>query len=91
MNTTDLINEIATGTGFSKTDTKKMVQSLFHSLSKALKKNEDIRISGFGTFYAKKREKTQGRNPQTGAPIVIPATLQAKFRPAKELKETINS
>lgn len=91
MNTTDLINEIAAGTGFSKTDTKKMVQSLFQSLSNALKNSEDIRISGFGTFYAKKREKTQGRNPQTGAPIVIPASLQAKFRPAKELKETINS
>ncbi|MCP5322891.1 MAG: HU family DNA-binding protein [Candidatus Paracaedibacteraceae bacterium] len=91
MNTTDLINTIAAETGFTKADTKKVVQTLFQALSQALKKNEDIRISGFGTFYPKKREKTQGRNPQTGAPIVIPEALQAKFRPAKELKETINS
>lgn len=91
MNTTDLINSVAAGTGFSKTDTKKIIQTLFQELSNTLKKNEDIRISGFGTFYSKKREKTQGRNPQTGAPIVIPAALQAKFRPAKELKDTINS
>jgi DNA-binding protein HU-beta len=91
MNTTDLINSIATETGFSKTDTKKIVQALFQELSQALRNQEDIRVSGFGTFYPKKREKTQGRNPQTGAPIIIPETLQAKFRPAKELKETLNS
>lgn len=91
MNTTDLINIIAEKTGFTKTDTKKMVQTLFQQLAKGLKKNEEIRVSGFGTFYQKKREKTQGRNPQTGAPITIPEALQAKFRPAKELKETINS
>lgn len=91
MNTTDLISAIADETGFSKTDTKKIVQSLFSNLAHGLKKNEDIRISGFGTFYSKKREKTQGRNPQTGAPIVIPEALQAKFRPAKELKDILNA
>ena len=91
MNTTDLINVVATGTGFSKTDTKKIIQTVFQELSQALKESQDIRISGFGTFYQKKRERTQGRNPQTGAPIIIPETFQAKFRPAKELKETINS
>lgn len=90
MNTTDLINAVAAETGFTKTDTKKLVQTLFQELAKGLKKNEEIRVSGFGTFYQKKREKTQGRNPQTGAPITIPAAVQAKFRPAKELKETIN-
>jgi DNA-binding protein HU-beta len=91
MNTTDLINTVANEAGFTKTDTKKLVQTLFQELAKCLKTNEEIRISGFGTFYQKKREQTQGRNPQTGAPIVIPATVQAKFRPAKELKETINA
>lgn len=90
MNTTDLIAKVATDTGFSKTDTKMVVLAIFKELSLALKDSQDIRVSGFGTFYAKKREKTQGRNPQTGAPIVIPEAFQAKFRPAKELKETIN-
>jgi DNA-binding protein HU-beta len=91
MNTTDLINAVANETGFTKTDTKKLVQTLFQELANGLKTNEEIRVSGFGTFYQKKREQTQGHNPQTGAPIVIPATVQAKFRPAKELKETINA
>jgi DNA-binding protein HU-beta len=91
MNTTDLISAVASETGLSKTDTKRIVQAVFQELSQALKQNEDIRITGFGTFYAKKREKTQGRNPQTGAPIIIPETLQAKFRPAKELKDTLNT
>ncbi len=91
MNTTDLINFVAEETGFTKTDTKKMVQALFQQLANGLKKNEEIRVSGFGTFYPKKREKTQGRNPQTGAPITIPAALQAKFRPSKELKDTMNT
>ena len=91
MNTTDLINAVSAETGFTKTDTKKLVQTLFQELAKGLKMNEEIRVSGFGTFYQKKREATQGRNPQTGAPIAIPAAVQAKFRPAKELKEIINA
>ncbi len=90
MNTTDLITKISTDTGFSKADTKTVILSVFKELSIAMKDSQDIRVSGFGTFYAKKREQSQGRNPQTGAPIVIPETFQAKFRPAKELKETIN-
>jgi DNA-binding protein HU-beta len=91
MNTTEMIKVVASECGFSQVDTKKIVQALFKELSVALKKGDDVRISGFGTFYGRKREASVGRNPQTGKPIDIKAALQAKFRAAKELKEVMNS
>ena len=90
MNTTDVIKAVSEEVGFSQVDTKKVVQSLFTTLSEAMKE-EDIRISGFGTFFSKRREASMGRNPQTGKEIQIPASNQAKFRAAKELKESLNS
>jgi DNA-binding protein HU-beta len=91
MNTTEIIKAVASESGFSQVDTKKTVLALFKALATAMKNKEEIRISGFGTFYSRKREASTGRNPQTGKPIAIKAALQAKFRPAKELKEVINS
>jgi DNA-binding protein HU-beta len=90
MNTTDLIDAIAKQTGMTKVDSKNVLYGIFDIISQSLKKGDEVRVSGFGTFVGKKQDARQGRNPQTGATIQIPASVQAKFRPAKELKETLN-
>lgn len=90
MNTTDLIDALAKKTGMTKVDSKNVLQNVFEIISLTLKGGDEVRVSGFGTFVGKKQDARQGRNPQTGAPIQIPASVQAKFRPAKELKETLN-
>jgi DNA-binding protein HU-beta len=36
------------------------------------------------------REATTGRNPRTGESIDIPASKSPKFRPGKQLKDTLN-
>ena len=45
---------------------------------------------GFGTFAKRKRGERPGRNPQTGAPIVIPAQTTVTFVPGQELKSLLN-
>ncbi len=90
MNTADLVKTLSSELGFSQVDTKKVVQTIFRSISSTLKE-DDVRISGFGTFVSKRREASVGRNPQTGKELQIPASNQAKFRPAKELKDHINA
>jgi nucleoid DNA-binding protein len=45
---------------------------------------------GFGTFTKKRRGARGGRNPQTGAPITIPATTTVGFAPGQELKAALN-
>ena len=56
----------------------------------SLRKDEQVTVVGFGTFYAGKREARTGRNPRTNEPISIKAARLPKFRAGKALKDAIN-
>ena len=49
-----------------------------------------VRLVGFGTFKVTERQAREGRNPQTGAVIQIPATKTPSFSAGAELKKTVN-
>ena len=66
-----------------------VVNGLFDNVAKNLKKGAKIRVPGFGIFVVAKRAARMGRNPATGEPIKIKASKKIRFRPAKELKESI--
>jgi DNA-binding protein HU-beta len=85
-----LIAEVADDTGLSKTDAAKAVDAVFDSITNALKKNQEIRLVGFGTFLVAKRAASKGRNPRTGEEIKIPASKQPKFKAGKGLKDAVN-
>jgi DNA-binding protein HU-beta len=90
VNKNDLIAEVADDTGLSKTDAAKAVDAVFDSITRALKKNQEIRLVGFGTFHVAKRAASKGRNPRTGEEIEIPASKQPKFKAGKGLKDAVN-
>ena len=88
MNKGDLINEVAT-----IVDTKKAAQEavecVLSSITKSLKKGEDVTLTGFGSFKVVKRKARKGRNPYTGEEIKIKATKAPKFTPGKALKDAV--
>ena len=90
MNKNDLIANVADDAGLSKADATKAVDSVFDTITAALKKGGDVRLVGFGTFSVVKRKASQGRNPRTGEPINIPASNQPKFKAGKGLKDSVN-
>ena len=90
MNKTELIEKIAKNTGQSKTAAAAAVDSMIEGITKSLKQGDSITFVGFGTFSTSKRKASIGRNPATGAEIKIPASIQAKFKPGKGLKDAIN-
>ena len=90
MNKAELIDAVAEKSGLSKTDAQKTVEALFDTIQVALKKGDDVRLVGFGTFSVSARAASEGRNPRTGEAIKIPARKQPKFRAGKELKEAVN-
>jgi DNA-binding protein HU-beta len=55
-----------------------------------LRSGEEVRVLGFGNFSVAQRAASTGRNPQTGAPMQIKASKQAKFKPGKGLKDAVN-
>lgn len=88
MNKGDLINEVADVVG-SKKVAQEAVDTVFSSITKALKKKDTVTLVGFGTFKVSKRKARKGRNPQTGEAIKIAAKKVPKFVPGKALKDAV--
>lgn len=90
MNKNELIAHVADAAGISKADAGKAVDAVFDGITATLKKGDDVRLVGFGTFTVVSREASEGRNPRTGEKIKIPASKQPKFKPGKTLKDDLN-
>ncbi|MHC4459076.1 MAG: HU family DNA-binding protein [Planctomycetota bacterium] len=88
MNKGDLVNAVAKVVG-TKKEAQVAVDCVLSSVTKALKKGDDVGLVGFGTFKVVKRKARKGRNPQTGEPITIKATKVPKFVAGKALKEAV--
>ena len=90
MNKQDLISAVAESSGLSKSDARKAVEGVFDSISSALKKGDEVRLVGFGTFSVSQRKASTGRNPRTGETMTIKASAQPKFKAGKGLKDSVN-
>ena len=86
----DLIQDVSSKVGISKTQTEKTINALFDGLTGAMATERKIALVGFGTFYTAQRAAREGLNPQTGKRIQIPSAKVAKFRVGKNLKEAVN-
>ncbi len=90
MNKNDLVAAVAEGSGLSKADAGRAVDSVFQSITSALRRGTAVRLVGFGTFSVVNRAASEGRNPRTGERIHIPASRQPKFKAGKGLKQSVN-
>ncbi len=89
MNKQELIGQVADVTGLGRGDATKAVEAVFDSIGSALKRGDEVRLVGFGTFSCSRRKASTGRNPRTGEPMQIKASSQPKFRPGKVLKDAV--
>ena len=91
MNKTELIDAMASDAGVSKAAAKKALESLLGSVGGALKGGKRVSLVGFGSWSVTRRAARDGRNPQTGAPMHIPATKVPGFKAGKGLKDTVKN
>jgi DNA-binding protein HU-beta len=90
MNKQELIGTVADTAGLSRGDASKAVEAVFDTISSALKRGDEVRLVGFGTFTVTRRKASTGRNPRTKEPMSIPESTQPKFRAGKSLKDACN-
>jgi DNA-binding protein HU-beta len=91
MNKQELVSAVAESTGLTKADTDKAIDAVFTAITDSLKKGEEVRLIGFGSFSVSERAATTGRNPRTGEAIKIAASKNPKFSAGKGLKDAVNS
>jgi DNA-binding protein HU-beta len=85
MNKSDLINEIVSTTGLTKTKANQVIDAMMDAIGSSLSHGEKVTLVGFGTFETSDRTGRVGRNPKTGDKVLIPPKRVAKFRPGTSL------
>lgn len=86
----DLIAAVADQTELPKAKAAEVVDAVFAAIEAALKKKEEVRLIGFGSFAATTRKASTGRNPRTGEEIKIDESTSVRFRPGKALKDAVS-
>src|SRR5687767_10345101 len=89
MNKQELIATVADATGLGRSDATRAVEGVFDTITAALKRGDEVRLVGFGTFSCSKRKASTGRNPRTGEPMQIKESTQPKFKAGKVLKDSV--
>jgi len=90
MNKLELVDHIATEAELTKVSAAAALEAVLDGILKTLKKGEEVRLVGFGTFSVRERAAGKGRNPATGKEIKIAASRNARFKPGAALKESLN-
>ncbi len=91
MNKNDLIGVVADGAGITKAQAGEAVDAVFDAITNSLKKGDEVRLVGFGTFSVSKRAASEGRNPRTGDSVEVEEKWVPFFKTGKELRERLNA
>jgi DNA-binding protein HU-beta len=89
MNKKQLIERMVEHTDSSKGEAEKYLEAFTTAVSGALKAGEEVQLPGFGKFYVREQKAREGRNPQSGEKMNIPARKVPAFKAGKSFKEAI--
>ena len=90
MTKAELVEQVAHTSDLTRKHSEVIVEAVFSSIIEALQRGDKIELRGFGSFKIRRRDSRRGRNPKTGAGVVVPAKRVPHFKPGKELRELIN-
>ena len=91
MNKSELVDSVASAPDMSKADAARAVDATIGAIGDALGRGDSVALVGFGTFSVRHRAARDGRNPQTGAPMHIPASKVPGFKAGKALKDKVKA
>jgi integration host factor subunit alpha len=86
-------NDIVTSVhelGFTKKKSVEIIETLLEIMKSTLEKDEDLLISGFGKFCVKQKKQRRGRNPATGADLILKERKVVTFKCSGKLRDKIN-
>ena len=71
-------------------DIKKILEIIFHELTEALCRGENIEIRGFGIFKTTVKKARIGRNPKNAELVQIPEKRAIKWKMSKIFFKRLN-
>ncbi|MFC1602185.1 integration host factor subunit beta [Pseudomonadota bacterium] len=92
MTKSELIDAVAKQQShLAHSDVELAVKCMLEQISQALASGDRIEIRGFGSFSVHYRPPRQGRNPKTGASVLLAGKNVPHFKPGKELKDRVDA
>lgn len=85
----DLADALHREVGLSRSDSSRLVEQILDTMTDALAKGENVKISGFGTFVLRDKGERIGRNPKTGVEVPIAPRRVLTFRASQMMRERI--
>jgi DNA-binding protein HU-beta len=89
MTQSEVFNHFAEKTGLKRSQVKEFFDELANLATSEVKSGGEFVLPGFGKLVLSERKAREGRNPQTGETIQIPAKTTLKFRLGKSIKDTV--
>lgn len=77
--------------GYSKRQSRNIVDLFFDQLRACLERGESIKLSGFGSFQLRDKPERPGRNPKTGKEIAITARRVVTFHTSPKLRDMVEA
>ena len=90
MNKEELVQEISKKAKVTQKEAADVLSALVETVEKSVAKGQKVTLVGFGTFEPRKRAARNGRNPQTGKEIKIPAKTVPVFSAGKKFNDVVN-
>ncbi|MDR0621722.1 MAG: integration host factor subunit alpha [Deltaproteobacteria bacterium] len=75
-----IVSRITDDTNFTPLEARKHVESVIDIIKTTLATDNNVLISGFGKFIVRRKKSRQGRNPQTGQPMILKARQVVTFK-----------
>ncbi len=73
----------------SKRVVGQLVDGVLDEIRGALVEGDKVQLIPFGSFVVRERKKREGRNPKTGAKLMIPARKVPAFTAGKGLRDAV--
>ncbi|WP_338669751.1 HU family DNA-binding protein [Pseudodesulfovibrio methanolicus] len=89
MTKCELIAKVAEESNLSKAHAERVVEAFLENIKDTLSGGTKVTLRGFGTFKVEERKGRVGRNPKTGAEVMIPTKNVVKFKASNELKDAV--
>ncbi|OJY61616.1 MAG: integration host factor subunit beta [Sphingobium sp. 66-54] len=87
----ELVQKLAAlNPGLTLQEVDRIVDIVFDSIGSRLADGGRVELRGFGAFTTRAREGRTGRNPRTGAAVVVPSKRVPHFKPGKEMRNRLN-
>jgi len=86
----ELYDAVYRKVGLSRSKSSALVELVLKEISDSVARGETVKLSSFGTFTVRQKGERIGRNPKTGAEVLITPRRIVVFKASAIMKQQIN-